>query len=97
LSGVKSFGRPHWREFDVLSHDWSGLVSRLIDRFLEMTSGFRPGEPKAIFKASVCEIRRLEKSLRSGRSFEPGETEKVLRRLCQLKGIYFDGYDPPDD
>jgi hypothetical protein len=66
------------------------------EQWLQATGGLRIGEPESLFKMRVVEINKLEKRLRSGRLLGD-EPERILRRLCQLKGIYFDSYDPPDD
>jgi hypothetical protein len=72
-------------------------MSRSKESLLEVAGGFPLGETAAQFEARVREIRRLEKSLRSGRRFKPDEGETVLRRICLFKGIDFDEYEPPDD
>ena len=64
---------------------------------IQRTGGFRVGEPAFVFRGRVAEIRNLEQALKTGRVKGEKEVEKMLRRLCQLKDIYFDGYDPPDD
>ena len=57
------------------------------EKFIEETGGFLWGELAAPRRA---EIELLEKRLRSAYS------EQDHRRLCELKGITFDAYDPED-
>lgn len=64
--------------------------------FIERTGGYRIGETEAEFDARVAEIERLEGDIR-GRRVSLPDMEKVQRRLCELKGIDFDGYDDPED
>ena len=52
------------------------------------TGGFVWGEPQ---QWRLAEIKVLEKRIRSGKF-----TEADQRRLCELKGIDFDGYDLED-
>ena len=67
------------------------------EQWLDKMGGFRIGETPGQCSARAEEIDRLEKLLRSGQVKGEQAVELVLRRLSDLKGIYFDGYDPPDD
>jgi hypothetical protein len=71
-------------------------MGRAKDEWIEKTGGFRIGEPLAVFRARLAEIVRLENDLKSGK-VRGLQVEKVCRRLCDLKGIDYDGYYPPDD
>lgn len=58
------------------------------EQFIAETGGFAFGEPQ---RWRLAEITVLEKRIRSGKF-----TEGDQRRLCELKGIDFDGYDLED-
>jgi hypothetical protein len=58
------------------------------DKFIAETGGFAWGEPQ---QWRLAEIKALVKRIRSGKF-----TEADQRRLCELKGIDFDGYDLED-
>jgi transcriptional regulator with XRE-family HTH domain len=66
------------------------------DQWLERTGGLRFGESPEQFRQRVAEIKRLETAVISGQ-VHLDNMERVQRRLCALKGIYFDEYEPPDD
>lgn len=58
------------------------------EKFIAKTGGFAWGEPQ---QSRLVEIKVLEKRIRAGRF-----SEKDQRRLCELKGLDFDGYDLED-
>jgi hypothetical protein len=58
------------------------------EKFIAETGGFAIGEIEPL---RLAEIGVLEKRIRSGNF-----SEEDQRRLCELKGIDFDGYDPED-
>jgi len=58
------------------------------DKFIAETGGFAVGEIEPLRRA---EINVLEKRIRSGKFNEDDQ-----RRLCELRGINFDGYDVED-
>jgi transcriptional regulator with XRE-family HTH domain len=66
------------------------------DQWLHRIGGFRAGESPTQLRNRIAEIERLEKLLVSGGVTFEG-LEQIQRRLCTLKGIYFDDYDPSDD
>lgn len=67
-------------------------MGRSKDQFIEKTGGFRFSESPAEFQARAAEIENLEKRFRSEK-LTMDEREKMQRRLCKLKGIYFDSND----
>lgn len=71
-------------------------MSRAKEQWIGRTGGFRIGESPEEFRNRVAEIKKLESLFRSGR-IKLDHLEHIQRRLCQLKGIDFDSYDPPDD
>jgi hypothetical protein len=76
----------------------SPIMARPGDRLVGQIDWFQLGEKPPKFKTSVDEIQWLEGLFKSGRLRRYGlSVEQIQRRLCKLKGIYFDGYDPPDD
>ncbi len=72
-------------------------MSRSKDQWFEETGGLRVGETDGQFQARVAEIQRLKQSMFDPSLREGMTLEQVQRRICALKGIYFDGYDNPDD
>jgi transcriptional regulator with XRE-family HTH domain len=66
------------------------------EQWLERIEGFRADESPAQLRHRIAEIDRLENLFVSGR-LKGYEIEKTQRRLCELRGIYFDGHDPQDD
>lgn len=58
------------------------------DKIIAETGGFAWGQPQ---QWRLAEIRVLEKRIRSGEF-----SEEDQRRLSELKGIDFDGYDVED-
>jgi hypothetical protein len=64
-------------------------VMRPKEQWLEKTGGLRFDETPSQFEARVAEINRLEGLLRSG-NIMPDKIELILRRLCELKRIFFE-------
>jgi hypothetical protein len=58
------------------------------DRIIGETGGFAWGK---VAPLRLAEINVLDKRIRSGKF-----SEEDQRRLCELKGINFDGYDLED-
>jgi hypothetical protein len=79
------------RQYDESERIRLGTMSPK-DQWLDKTGGFQQG-----FNKRVDETLRLEKLFISGELADEQSRELVQRRICELKGIYFDGYDPPDD
>jgi transcriptional regulator with XRE-family HTH domain len=66
------------------------------EQWLGRYGGLRANESSAQLHNRMDEIDRLETLFWSG-MLSHDELEPTQRRLCQLKGIDFDSYDPPDD
>jgi hypothetical protein len=64
----------------------------ILDRYGGLQFGEGPAKPSERMK----EIDELEAAFRSPRA-TPEKRESIQRRLCELKGIYFDEYDDPND
>jgi transcriptional regulator with XRE-family HTH domain len=71
-------------------------TTRPKDQWLDRTGGFSAFETEQQMRERVAEIERLERLMVSG-TLGGDEIERVHRRICELKGIDFDEYDPPDD
>lgn len=65
--------------------------------WLDRPGGLRLGETPSMRKCQITEIERLEKLLGSGELNSEQAIELVMRRICELKGLHFDSYEPPDD
>jgi hypothetical protein len=63
---------------------------------LDRYGGLQFGESLARPSLRMKEINKLEAAFRSPRT-NPERRESIQRRLCELKGIYFDEYDDPND
>ena len=67
------------------------------EQFIKATGGFRLGESPEAFRARVCAIQELEQSIKSGKFMPGDELDLAHRKLCDLKGINFDGADDLDE
>jgi len=82
-------------ERDEQEERWRS-TTRPKDQWLDRIGGFSAFEMPRQLNERIAEMDRLEKLLRSG-TLAGDAIDLVHRRLCELKGIDFDGYDPPDD
>jgi len=64
------------------------------DLLHERYGGLRADETAEQRRVRFAEIEELEALLVSG-IVHPDCFETVQRRLCELKGMHFDDYDPP--
>lgn len=66
------------------------------DQWVDKVGGLQLGETSVRLGARVAEIERLEKLLVSGELRAEHAIELVHRRICELKGIWFDEYEPQE-